>query len=265
MIIPKFFYVVKEYQFYEQPLNERIRSFLRLEKLFQQFSFHLKHGSIWNSPVAIESINELQTFTSRSDIKLEALKELERQHIRLERLSKRPQIDQSQLLSVLQKQKNLIGKLQDMTGVSDKELQQAELITAIKQKSSVPGCICGFDLPAFQFWLSRPEPVRTTHLETWYRQFTTMDKAVHLILDILRHSVEDTDEHAPKGFFQKSLDTNQKIQLLCISIPKGKNYYPEISAGKHRFSIRFMTNDDPSKRPEQSDEDIDFKLRMCMI
>jgi cell division protein ZapD len=256
---------VKEYQSYEQPLNERIRAFLRLEKLFQQFSFHVKHGSIWNSPIAIDSINELQTFTARSDIKLEALKELERQHIRLERLAKRPQIDQSQLLSVLQKQKNLIGKLQDITGSSDKESQKAELLTAIKQKSSVPGCICDFDLPAFQFWLSRPEQVRTLHLETWFKQFNTMDKAVHLILDILRHSVDDTDEHAPNGFFQKSLDTNQKIQLLSIGVPKGSNYYPEISAGKHRFSIRFMINDDPSKRPEQSNEDIDFKLRMCTI
>ena len=256
---------MKEYLSYEQPLNERVRAFLRLEKLFQQFSFHVKHGSIWNSPVAIESINELQTFTARSDIKLEALKELERQHTRLERLAKRPQIDQSQLLSVLQKQKNLIEKLQAITGGSDKEKQQPELLTAIKQKSSVPGCICDFDLPAYQFWLSRPEQVRTAHLETWFKRFSTMDKSVHLILDILRHSVEETEEHAPNGFYQKSLDTNQKIQLLIIGVPKGSNYYPEISAGKHRFSVRFMTNDDPSKRPEQSNEDIDFKLRMCAI
>ena len=256
---------MKEYLSYEQPLNERVRAFLRLEKLFQQFSFHVKHGSVWNSPVAIESINELQAFTARSDIKLEALKELERQHTRLERLAKRPQIDQSQLLSVLQKQKNLIDKLQAITGGSDKETQQPELLTAIKQKSSVPGCICDFDLPAYQFWLSRPEQVRTAHLETWFNRFSTMDKSVHLILDILRHSVEETEEHAPNGFYQKSLDTNQKIQLLIISVPKGSNYYPEISAGKHRFSVRFMTNDDPSKRPEQSNEDIDFKLRMCAI
>lgn len=256
---------MKEYLSFEQPLNERIRSFLRLEKLFQQFSFHKKHGTIWNSPVAINSINELHAFTTRSDIKLEALKELERQHTRLERLAKRPQIDQSQLLTVLQKQKGLIAKLQDITGGSNKEAQQSELLSAIKQKSSVPGCICDFDLPAYQFWLNRSEQVRTVHLEAWFKQFSTMDKSVHLILDILRHSVEDTEEHAPSGFFQMSLDTNQKIQLLMISIPKGVNYYPEISAGKHRFSVRFMTNDDPSKRPEQCNEDIDFKLRMCAI
>lgn len=256
---------MKEYQPYEQPLNERIRAFLRLEKLFQQFSFHIKHNSIWNSPVAIEAINELKAFTARSDIKLETLKELERQHTRLERLAKRPQIDQSQLLSVLQKQKTLINKLQAITGISENEKQSVELLTAIKQKSSVPGCICDFDLPSYQYWLTRPEQVRMSHLEEWFKQFSTMDKSIHLILDILRHSVEDTDEHAAGGFFQKPLDTNQKIQLLIISIPKGSNYYPEISAGKHRFSVRFMSNDDPSKRPEPCNEDIDFKLRMCAI
>jgi cell division protein ZapD len=45
----------------------------------------------------------------------------------------------------------------------------------------------------------------------------------------------------------------------------GSSYYPEISAGKHRFSIRFMVNEDPSKRAEQYKEDVSFKLRMCTI
>jgi hypothetical protein len=34
---------------YEQPLNERIRSFLRLEYLFQQAAYHLSRQSEWDS------------------------------------------------------------------------------------------------------------------------------------------------------------------------------------------------------------------------
>lgn len=254
-----------ESHIYEQPTNERIRAFLRLEKLFEQYNFHLKHGTAWNNQVAINSINELLAFITRSDLKLEALKELERQHARLERLSKRPQIDQGQLGSLLQRQKKVIGELKLISGQLGQSSQAAELLSSIRQKSSVPGCICDFDLPAYQFWLTRPEQVRNKHLQEWFAPFIILDKSIHLILDVLRNSVEDSEKIAENGFFQQSLDTNQAVQLLRININEGTNYYPEISAGKHRFSIRFMTNEDPSKRPEQYKEDIHFKLRMCTI
>lgn len=250
---------------FEQPTNERIRAFLRLEKLFELYRFHLKQGDAWNDQIAIDAINELLAFTARSDIKLEALKELERQHTRLERLSKRPQIDQGQLGLLLHKQKEVIAELTSTTGQLGQSLQAVELLSSIRQKSSVPGCICDFDLPVYQFWLTRDGQTRNKHLQDWFTPFTILDKAIHLILDVLRNSVDNSNEIAKNGFFQQPLDTNQAVQLLRITIDEGTSYYPEISAGKHRFSIRFMTNDDPSKRSEQHKEDVHFKLRMCTI
>ena len=250
---------------YEQPLNEKVRAFLRLEKLFQQYAFHLKHGSDWNNRVAIESILEILAYTTRSDIKLEVLKELERQHSRLERLSKRPQIDQSQLTSVLKNINKRIGELQAQTGQIGQDTKNIELLTTIAQKSSVPGSICDFDLPALKHWLTLPKEKRQKHIEKWFQPFAHLDRSVQLILDVLRHSAENTDEIAQNGFFQKSLDTNQSIQLLRISIPAKADSYPEISAGKHRFSVRFMSNNDPALRPEQCKDDVAFKLKMCAI
>ena len=254
-----------DYYVYEQPLNEKVRSFLRLEKLFQQYNFNLKHGSDWNNRVAIDSILELLAYTTRSDIKLEVLKELERQHTRLERLSKRPQIDQSQLTSILKNINKRMGDLQAMSGQLGQDTKNNELLTAIAQKNSVPGSICDFDLPALKHWLSKPKDIRQQHIEKWFQPFGHLDRSVQLILDILRHSSENTDEVAQNGFFQKTLDTNQAIQLLRISIPKDGECYPEISAGKHRFSVRFMKNDDPSLRPEQCKDDVEFKMMMCAI
>ena len=254
-----------EYYVYEQPLNEKVRAFLRLEKLFQQYAFHLKHGSDWNNRVAVDSILEILAYTTRSDIKLEVLKELERQHSRLERLSKRPQIDQSQLSSVLKNIQKRIGELQAISGQVGQDTKNVELLTAIAQKSSVPGSICDFDLPALKHWLTLAKDKRQKHIEKWFQPFGHLDRAVQLILDVLRHSAENTEEVAQNGFFQKSLDTNQAIQLLRISIPADGVCYPEISAGKHRFSVRFMKNEDPAMRPEQCQEDVDFKLKMCAI
>jgi len=242
-----------------------VRAFLRLEKLFQQYAFHLKHGSDWNNRVAVDSILEILAYTTRSDIKLEVLKELERQHSRLERLSKRPQIDQSQLSSVLKNIQKRIGELQAISGQVGQDTKNVELLTAIAQKSSVPGSICDFDLPALKHWLTLAKDKRQKHIEKWFQPFGHLDRAVQLILDVLRHSAENTEEVAQNGFFQKSLDTNQAIQLLRISIPADGVCYPEISAGKHRFSVRFMKNEDPAMRPEQCQEDVDFKLKMCAI
>lgn len=256
---------MSESYIYEQPLNEKVRSFLRLEKLFQQYSFHLQHGSDWNNRIAIDSILELLAFTTRSDIKLEILKELERQHSRLERLSKRPQIDQTQLASILKNIQKRIGEMQSIKGQIGQETKNIELLSAISQKSSVPGSICDFDLPALKHWLTLSKEQRKKNIEKWFRPFGHLDRSIQLILDVLRHSAEDTDEIAQHGFFQKSLDTNQAIQLLRISIPKESPCYPEISAGKHRFSVRFMKNDDPAVRPEQCQEDVGFKLKMCAI
>ena len=250
---------------YEQPTNERIRGFLRLEKLFRQYDFNLRQGGTWNNDVAIDSINELLALTNRSDTKLEVLKELERQNARLQRLLKRSQIDQTQLNSLLEKQRNLIKELHSIEGPMGQDSQSVELLSAIRQKNSLPGCTCDFDLPAYQFWQSLPDQVRKNHIQTWFEPFSILDQSIHLILDVLRNSVEDTDEVASNGFFQKSIDTNQAIQLLRISIAPNSDYYPEISAGKHRFSIRFMSNKDPAKRPEQCNEDINFKLNLCTI
>jgi cell division protein ZapD len=256
---------VTEYNVYEQPLNEKVRSFLRLEKLFQEYSFHLKHGTDWNNRVAIDCVLQLLAFTARTDVKLEVLKELERQHSRLERLSRRPQIDQTQLSSVLKNIQKRIGEIQSISGPIGLEIKNIELLSAIAQKSSVPGSICDFDLPVFRHWLSLPKEARHKHIEKWFQPFAYLDRAIALILDVLRQSAGGSDETAYNGFFQQSLDTSMAIQLLRISIPQGEPYYPEISAGKHRFSIRFMTNDDPNIRAEQYKGDAAFKLKMCTI
>ncbi len=254
-----------DFHVYEQPLNEKIRSFLRLEKLCKEYSFHLESGSDWNNRIAMDCILQILAFTTRSDVKLEALKELERQYSRLERLSKRPQIDQEQLSALLKKIQQRIDELQSISGQIAQETKKVELLSNIAQKSSVPGSICDFDLPTLKHWLTLPKETRKKHIEQWFHPFAHLDRSVELILDILRNSTQDTDEVAQNGFFQKSLDTNQAIQLLQISVPKNSPCFPEISAGKHRFSIRFMSNDDPAFRPEQCKEDINFKLKMCII
>ena len=65
--------------YYEQPLNERMRSFLRLEHLFKQAAYTFRGYSIWDSRSTLNSLTSILEILSRNDLKTDLLKELERQ------------------------------------------------------------------------------------------------------------------------------------------------------------------------------------------
>ena len=65
-----------EWFIYEQPLTERVRTFLRLEFLFEQCLYHVGLQSRWDSRAAIAGILEITTLLTRGDVRTEVLKEL---------------------------------------------------------------------------------------------------------------------------------------------------------------------------------------------
>jgi len=62
---------------YEQPLNERVRTFLRMEHLFKLVDHHIKGASEWDSRGTLSIILDIMDLLSRSDIKTELIKELD--------------------------------------------------------------------------------------------------------------------------------------------------------------------------------------------
>lgn len=79
---------VPEQVIYEQPLNERIRTLLRLEFLFEQANAHTYRHSAWDSRAAINTLFDIINVFSRADLKTEIMKELERQAVFLENWQK---------------------------------------------------------------------------------------------------------------------------------------------------------------------------------
>ena len=59
---------------YEQPLNERIRTFLRLEHLFDKEDHFLAHISEWDSRASLSLLLDIIDMLARSDIKTELIK-----------------------------------------------------------------------------------------------------------------------------------------------------------------------------------------------
>lgn len=250
---------------FEQPLNERIRTFLRLEHLFSQFEQHLHHDSAWDTHSAVKAIIDLLSMVGRGDIKRETLKELERQNSNLQAFIEIPNINHGRLTLLIDQQKQCIDELHAITGNIAQNLHQNELLNAIRQRSTVPGGLCDFDLPIYSYWLNKPFENRQAILNEWFEPFRTLKTAIGLILKVIRESTDAIDIVAESGFYQKNMESNQTCLLIRVFIPRNSNIFPEISAGKHRFSIRFLKTHNPSHRPEQEMQDVNFQLACCVL
>ena len=89
---------------FEQPLNERVRSFLRFQYLFRRLEHHLNRSSFWDTHAALSTLLEIVNLTSRFDIKSEVMKELERQNAAIVQFADDPSVDDRRLSSIIARQ-----------------------------------------------------------------------------------------------------------------------------------------------------------------
>jgi cell division protein ZapD len=82
---------------------------------------------------------------------------------------------------------------------------------------------------------------------------------------LVRESAIATQEVAQSGFFQRTLETSTPCQMIRVCLSDDMRCFPEISAGKHRFTVRFMSPSATHDRPAQTDADVRFDLHCCVI
>jgi cell division protein ZapD len=251
---------------FEQPLNERIRMFLRIEHLVDKLeTFKLQDGDT-ASYQALLIVLEITALVERGDIKKEILKELERQHQALNQLASHQDVDKSRLELTLSKLKNAINSMHAMDGKLGEHLKKSDFLLSIKQRAAIPGGSCDFDLPQLRFWLNQSYQARLGDIDRWSLPYQQINNVLALALRIIRDSANAEEVCARNGFFQESLDTSLPNQMLRIEILNDNELFPEISAGKHRYSIRFLkVKDEIDKLPVQHKEDISFKLYRCTL
>ncbi|MCP4876692.1 MAG: cell division protein ZapD [Gammaproteobacteria bacterium] len=253
------------YQTFEQPLNERIRMCLRVETLMNRFHYFESLKGDWSAYSALLTILEITALLERGDLKQELMKELERQHAALKALSKHQGIDHSKLELILSKQKNSLDRLHRLDGKLGEHLKRVDFLLGIKQRTSIPGGSCDFDLPQLRYWLNQTHEQRLRDLQNWGAPYLELEEVIGLILTSIRDSDTTKPTVAEKGFYQQSLDTSQSTQLIRISIESGKLIYPEISAGKHRYSVRFMQVNTGDTLSTQVKGDVEFMLSRCTL
>jgi cell division protein ZapD len=256
---------VKNHITYEFPLNERIRVFIRLEQLFQEFGHFSSGPTIPDKRAAISVLLDIMSIFRRNDLKSEILKELDRHAKVLNKYADSQNVDPKQLESILNQLTETSKKLYATSGKIGIAIMESDLFQSITQRSSIPGGTCSFDLPEFHYWLEQEESIRLKDLGRWSQPFNEIHNAIALILDFIRHSNAPSEEIAEAGFFQLALDKNLPYQLIKVSMDKSLPCFAEISGGKHRCSIRFMVPSEDEQRPTQSTDDIPFSLTRCLF
>src|SRR5690348_13425462 len=152
---------------FEQPLNERMRTFLRLDFLYAQAVYHSEKDSPWGTRAAVGSLLDILAILARGDVRSDVLKELERHLGLLNEFQHRPGIDAGRLRTIVN---NIVRLRTDLAAVGSNWLQplgDSEFLAAIKHRSAIPGGTCEFDLPDYFFWLNQPTDNRTGAFAQW--------------------------------------------------------------------------------------------------
>lgn len=246
---------------FEQPLNERIRTFLRLEHLLARLRYHEADESVWGRRAAMGALLDILNVMSRHDIRTEVSKELGQRYAGLERLAERDDVDDEALRHVLDELDTLGRELQRVPPqFASYLLRDNELLNSLNNRLPIPGGSCGFDLPAYQHWLAQDAAGIRGDIERWCERILPFENAVRTLLRLLRDSARPRPVTAENGVFVHNTETG--TQLIRVLLDDA-DVYPEISAGRHRATLRFMQYENTDLRVCQAQTSVEFRMACC--
>ncbi|MGB2519837.1 cell division protein ZapD [Shewanella algae] len=238
---------------FEQPLNEKIRSYLRLEYLARQLDNNLQQDHQHRCFYPLFSLCEL---TERCDYRSEVIKDIDRQLIQLQSWQQQDDVDQQQLQYYLEQFSHAREELQRPQRPGS-QLKQDRFISALRQRFSMPGACCNFDLPQLHFWLAKPWEERCQEYLQWTSHFSSLLQPISLLLQLTRMSCEYRDAVAHAGFYQG--DSQQSLSLVRVKLEAEQGCYPTISGHRNRFAIHFVQ----FEQQKHSDKTVKFLLATC--
>lgn len=248
---------------YEHPLNERIRTLLRLEDLFDKVAFFSAKDEAVEHHSALVTLFEILDVTSRADMKSELLQELERQKQALEIMRRSPDISEGALNEVLGNIQAASQNMLNMTGKIGEHMRENEWLMSIKQRMGIPGGVCEFDLPSYHYWLHLNPELRRSDLNEWLAPLLPLEDGFSIVLHLLRNSGKTLLHTAYRGVYQQ-MGSGRVAHMLCLKVKESLPCVPEISANKYALNIRFVITGSRQKTKIYED-DVEFELTFCNL
>ncbi|QDE32871.1 MULTISPECIES: cell division protein ZapD [Shewanella] len=238
---------------YEQPLNEKIRSYLRIDNLGQQLQLYATQD---HQHQCFPSLFSLAELTERCDYRTDILKDIEKQIQLISNWRKNSNVDSVQVDRLTERLNAFKSPLQIQERIGCR-LKQDKFITALRQRSNMTGAYCNFDLPQLHFWLGQDWQHRQLDIQNWLVQYQPLLAPISLLLELIRSTADFNLCHAQAGFFQG--DSSQPLSLIRVKINSNQNYYPTISGHRNRYAIHFVD----FNLQRHTNESVEFSLATC--
>jgi cell division protein ZapD len=248
---------------YEFPLNERVRTMLRLEDLYFRIDRFIESDRSTDHHAALGVLFEILEVASRADLKSELLQELERQKKALNSLHNNPEILEDALDAILGEIEGASARLLSMGGKIGQHLRDDEWLMGIKQRACIPGGVCEFDLPSYHYWQHQSAERRRQSLGAWLAPMLPLHDGITILLKLLRENGKVHHFTAFHGSFQQ-MQGGRVAQMLRISLDPDLPCIPEISANKYALNIRFVEAKYTAKTALY-DQDVPFDLTFCSL
>ncbi len=247
---------------YEHPFNERVRTYLRLEHLFQRFEELTSRNHPIDNHFALSTLFELVEAGGRTDLKSDLLKDLERHKQQFSALRGNPSVSEVALEQLLENIDRCYGGLNNSVGKIGQSISDNEWLSALRNRVAIPGGTCCFDLPAYHAWQQQAPEVRRADIMRWFEVFQPLKDSVNLLLSLMRDTGTTQRMVAMGGQFQQSL-AQGKFQLMRVAIDPELNVIPEISGNRLMIWVRMMRQDGDG-RMQQSTDDAPFEMALCI-
>jgi cell division protein ZapD len=248
---------------FEFPLNERVRTWLRIEDLFDKALFFVRASDSRSHHAALLAIFELVDVMGRSELRSELLQELERQKSALDALRGNPSVHAESLETILDQIGVVLADLHILSGKPGQYMRENDWLAGIKSRTGIPGGTCSFDLPSYHAWLNQSSEERESDLMNWITPLLHYRNAVAIVLKLLRESGSVSQHAASQGVYQLMLG-GRVVHLVRIGIEDRLHLAPEVSANKYAVNIRFTVLDKLQK-PRTCEEDVAFRLTFCSL
>ena len=248
---------------YEYPFNERIRTLLRLEDLFERLHFFADREHAFEHHAALVTLFEILEVASRADLKSDLLQELERQRQALNAFRSVPDVSTEALDSILTDIEAAARALNESQGKTGQHLRDNEWLMSIRSRTIIPGGACEFDLPSYYAWQQRPEAQRKSELAAWIAPMQPLRRCLAIVLRLLRESSHRFSVVAVNGSYQQNL-SGKTYQMLQVRVAETLGVIPETSANKYMLWVRF-SQQGPDLRTRQVETDVPFELTLCNL
>ncbi len=225
---------------YEYPFNERIRTYLRLEHLFNRLGELATRDGALDHHYALATIFEIMDVGARADLKTDVLKDLDKQKLALGGYRGNPAVSEAVLDNVTGQLEACFSALDELPGKVGQTLAEDDWLMSIRSRIGIPGGTCEFDLPAYYAWQHLPSAERQRDLQRWVSPLVPLAESLRLLLRLLRDSGAPQKVVAPAGQYQQMLPQGRQFQLLRLRLESAAGLIPEISCNRLMVSVRIM-------------------------